>query len=77
MMVHERRWTDFVLKIDFTQSAQCNSGIFFRTHYLEPLPGKHVGFNGLEVAMDDTAATVARLVGLWDRSDGGRAKQGY
>jgi hypothetical protein len=54
MMVHEKKWTDFVLQLDFKQSPRCNSGVFFRVDSLEALPGKDVGFNGLEVAIDDT-----------------------
>lgn len=54
MLVHKRKWTDFVLKLDFKISSKCNSGVFIRTHSLEPRPGRDVGFNGLEVAIDDT-----------------------
>ena len=54
MMVHKRKWTNFVLQLDFKQSANCNSGVFFRVHSLNSLPGHDVGFNGLEVAIDDT-----------------------
>ncbi len=54
MVIHEKKWTDFVLKLDFKQSPGCNSGVFFRVHSLEPQPGKDVGFNGLEIAIDDT-----------------------
>lgn len=54
MVIHEKKWTDFVLKLDFRQSPGCNSGVFFRVHSLEPQPGKDVGYNGLEVAIDDT-----------------------
>ena len=32
----------------------CNSGVFVRTGSLTPRPGKDVGFNGLEIAIDDT-----------------------
>jgi hypothetical protein len=54
MLIHEKEWGDFVLSLDFKISAKCNSGIFFRTSPLEPRPGKDVGFNGLEIAIDDT-----------------------
>jgi hypothetical protein len=54
MMVHEKKWGDFVLQLDFKISKGCNSGIFIRTHSLKPRPGKDVGFNGIEVAIDDT-----------------------
>jgi hypothetical protein len=55
MMIHEKQWSDFVLTLDFKISKGCNSGIFIRTYPLEPRPGKDVGFNGIEIAIDDTA----------------------
>jgi hypothetical protein len=55
MMIHERTWSDFELTLDFKISQGCNSGIFVRTFPLEPRHGKDVGFNGIEVAIDDTA----------------------
>jgi hypothetical protein len=54
MMVHEKQWGDFVLSLDLKMSKGCNSGIFVRTYSLTPRPGKDVGFNGLEIAVDDT-----------------------
>src|SRR5438876_9847776 len=54
MMVHEKVWGDFVLSLDFKISKGRISGIFIRTSSLKPRPGKDVGFNGLEVAIDDT-----------------------
>jgi hypothetical protein len=54
MMVHEKPWEDFILSLDFKISKGCNSGVFVRTYSLKPRPGKDVGFNGLEVAIDDT-----------------------
>ncbi len=54
MLVHERVWDDFRLALDFKISRKCNSGVFIRTLPLEPRPGKDVGFNGIEVAIDDT-----------------------
>jgi hypothetical protein len=54
MMIHEKTWSDFVLALDFKISKGCNSGIFIRTYPLTPRPGKDVGFNGIEVAIDDT-----------------------
>lgn len=54
MLIHEKDWSDFELVLDFRISPGCNSGVFFRTYPLEPRPGKDVGFNGLEVAIDDT-----------------------
>ncbi|MDE0737126.1 MAG: DUF1080 domain-containing protein, partial [Pirellulaceae bacterium] len=54
MMVHEKKWENFVLVLDFKISKRCNSGIFFRTSSLQPQSGRDVGFNGMEIAVDDT-----------------------
>jgi hypothetical protein len=54
MLIHERQWSDFILSLDFKISKGCNSGIFLRTFPLTPRSGKDVGFNGIEVAIDDT-----------------------
>jgi hypothetical protein len=54
MMIHKDVWANFVLRLDFKISPKCNSGVFFWTWPLEPLPGKDVGWNGIEVAIDDT-----------------------
>lgn len=55
MMIHEKVWGDYVLSLDFKLSPKCNSGVFIRTFPLTPRPGKDVGFNGIEVAIDDTS----------------------
>jgi hypothetical protein len=54
MMIHQRTWSDFTLALDFRISKGCNSGVFVRTFPLQPRPGKDVGFNGIEIAIDDT-----------------------
>jgi hypothetical protein len=54
MMVYDRVFSDFVLSLDFKISERCNSGVFVRTSSLTPLPGRDVGYNGLEIAIDDT-----------------------
>jgi hypothetical protein len=54
MMVHKTMWENYVLSLDFKISKKCNSGIFVRTSSLTPRKGKDVGFNGVEVAIDDT-----------------------
>jgi Domain of Unknown Function (DUF1080) len=54
MLIHRQSWSNFVLALDFKISRGCNSGVFVRTHPLTPQPGKDVGFNGIEVAIDDT-----------------------
>src|SRR5881396_3007621 len=54
MLVHTQQWENFVLSLDFKISKGCNSGIFIRTASLTPRPGKDVGFNGIEIAIDDT-----------------------
>ncbi len=56
MLVHTQQWENFVLSLDFKISKGCNSGIFVRTYSLKPRPGKDVGFNGLEIAIDDTTS---------------------
>ncbi|HOW71379.1 MAG TPA: DUF1080 domain-containing protein [Phycisphaerae bacterium] len=57
MVIHEKPWTDFVWSMDFKIAKGCNSGIFTRVFSLEPKPGWDVGFNGLEVAIDDTTGS--------------------
>lgn len=54
MLVYEKPLQNFVLSLDFKISPKCNSGVFLRTFSLTPRPGKDVGFNGIEVAVDDT-----------------------
>jgi hypothetical protein len=54
MIVHTQRWSDFLLSLDFKITNRCNSGIFVRTVSLIPRPGRDVGFNGIEIAIDDT-----------------------
>lgn len=54
MLVHTQQWSNFLLKLDFKISPHCNSGVFVRTSSLEARPGRDVGFNGIEVAIDDT-----------------------
>jgi hypothetical protein len=57
MMIHEKMWEDFTVQFDFKISPKCNSGVFIRTSSLKPRPGKDVGFNGIEVAIDDTKSS--------------------
>jgi TolB protein len=57
MLVQEKLWDNFQLALDFKISPKCNSGVFIRTFPLTPRPGKDVGFNGIEVAVDDTMAS--------------------
>ncbi len=54
MLIHEKVWENYKLSLDFKISPKCNSGIFVRTFPLMPRPGKDVGFNGIEIAIDDT-----------------------
>lgn len=54
MLIHKDTYDNFALSLDFRISPQCNSGVFIRTFPLKPREGKDVGFNGLEVAVDDT-----------------------
>jgi hypothetical protein len=57
MLVQEQVWDDFELALDFRISAKCNSGVFIRTFPLKPRPGRDVGFNGIEIAVDDTTTS--------------------
>src|SRR5437867_11261684 len=54
MMVYKKPLENYVLSLDYKISKGCNSGIFIHTYSLKPRPGKDVGFNGIEVAIDDT-----------------------
>src|SRR5437879_1735027 len=54
MLVHTQQWENFILSLDFKISKGCNSGIFIRTSSLTPREKKDVGFNGMEIAIDDT-----------------------
>jgi hypothetical protein len=54
MLVHTQQWENFVLALEFKISPRCNSGIFVRTHSLTPRAGRDIGFNGIEIAIDDT-----------------------
>ncbi len=54
MLIHREMRGDFTLALDFKISPHCNSGVFIRTFPLTPRPGKDVGYNGIEVAIDDT-----------------------
>jgi hypothetical protein len=54
MLVHTQQWADFLLALDFKITNGCNSGVFVRTSTLTPKPGRDIGFNGLEIAIDDT-----------------------
>lgn len=53
MLVYDKEFTNFELQLDYKVTMNCNSGIFVRTYPLKPRPGKDVGFNGIEVAIDD------------------------
>jgi len=54
MLIHKDIHDDFRLSLDFKISPKCNSGVFLRTFPLTPREGKDIGFNGIEVAVDDT-----------------------
>ena len=54
MLIYDQPVDDFVLQMDFKLSPKCNSGVFIRTWPLTPRPGRDIGFNGIEVAVDDT-----------------------
>ena len=54
MMVPEKEFDNFILSLDFKISKGCNSGIFVRTFPIKVKPGEDVGYNGIEMAIDDT-----------------------
>jgi hypothetical protein len=55
MMTHRQVWSDFILALDFKISKGCNSGVFVRTYPLTPRARKDVGYNGIEIAVDDSS----------------------
>lgn len=54
MLIHKEVHDNFRLSLDFRISQKCNSGVFIRTFPLTPREGRDIGFNGIEVAVDDT-----------------------
>src|SRR3954463_4390027 len=54
MLVYESPLENYVLSLDFKITTHCNSGIFVRTMPLTRRAGKDVGYNGIEIAIDDT-----------------------
>ena len=67
MMIHEKQWENFILSLDFKISRGCNSGVFVRTFPLTPLPGKDVGYNGIEAQiLDTTTATMYDSGAIYD-----------
>src|SRR6478752_3731207 len=54
MLVYEKPLENYILSLDFKITTHCNSGIFVRTMPLSRVNGRDVGYNGIEVAIDDT-----------------------
>jgi len=54
MLVHKEMWSDLVLSLGFKIEPGCNTGICLRPYPLKRKRGKSLGFNGIEVAIDDT-----------------------
>jgi hypothetical protein len=54
MLVYNSPLENYVLALDFKITPHCNSGIFVRTMPLTRRAGKDVGYNGIEIAIDDT-----------------------
>jgi hypothetical protein len=54
MLTSGAAYTNYVLSLDFKITPRCNSGVFVRTFPLKPRPGQSIGYNGIEVAIDDT-----------------------
>lgn len=61
MLVYDSPLENYVLSLDFKISPKCNSGIFIRTFPLTSRSGKDIGYNGIEVAIDDN-----KTAGLYD-----------
>ena len=57
MLIHKEVHDNFRMSLDFKISPKCNSGVFIRTFPLKPREGKDIGFNGIEVAVDDTTTS--------------------
>lgn len=53
MIATKKKYKNYVLSLDLKLTENCNSGIFFRVFSLDPLPGKDVGWNGMEVAVQE------------------------
>ncbi len=54
MIATKEKYENFILKLDFKLTKDCNSGIFFRVFSMEPLPDVgDVGWNGMEIAVQD------------------------
>jgi hypothetical protein len=56
MLVYEQPFENYIVALDFKIGPRCNSGIFVRISSLKPRAGKDVGYNGVEVAIDDTCS---------------------
>lgn len=54
MLVYDAPLENYVLALDFKITPHCNSGIFVRTMPLTRRGGRDVGYNGIEIAIDDT-----------------------
>jgi hypothetical protein len=54
MLVYGTPLENYVLALDFKITPHCNSGIFVRTMPLTSRADKNVGYNGIEIAIDDT-----------------------
>jgi hypothetical protein len=54
LLIHEKKWEDFILSLDFRINKGTNSGIYVRTDSLIFPRKGNVNLNGIEVAIDDT-----------------------
>jgi hypothetical protein len=66
MLVYDKEFSNFELKCDFKVTPNCNSGIFVRTYPLTPRKGKDVGYNGIEIAIDDGIKEGYHATGQWN-----------
>jgi hypothetical protein len=54
MLITDSAYGNYVLSLDFKISPKCNSGVFVRTFPLTTRPDRSIGYNGIEIAIDDT-----------------------
>src|SRR5688572_21072076 len=56
LLIHEKKWGDFILSLDFKIAKRTNSGIYVRTDSLVFPRKGNVNLNGIEIAIDDTTS---------------------
>lgn len=61
MLISDQPYKNYELSLDFKITPKCNGGVFVRTFPLTVRPGRDIGMNGIEIAIDDT-----KSAGLYD-----------